>query len=68
MNQIIETKNKPRRKIVRDMNGQDCVRVYRNSPEDVVLQIRRKNDFIQIALMFDEAKEVADKLLAAIAE
>jgi hypothetical protein len=68
MNQIIQTRNKPRRKIVKEMDGQDCVRVYRNSPEDVVLQIRRKNDFIQIALMFDEAKEIADKLLTAIAE
>jgi hypothetical protein len=68
MNQIIQTRNKPRRKIVKEMDGQDCVRVYRNSPEDVVLQIRRKNDFIQIALMFDEAQEVANKLLAAIAE
>jgi hypothetical protein len=68
MNEIIETKNKPRRTIIKEMTEQNCVRVYRSSPQDVILQIRRKNDIVQIALMFDEAKEIADKLLAAIAE
>ena len=68
-NEMLATRNKPRRNVVReDLSGQDCLRVYRNSPEDVMLQMRRTKDYIGIALSFDEARALAAMLIAAAGE
>jgi hypothetical protein len=58
----ITPRSAPRRRIVKNMDAPDCVRVYRYSPEDIALQIRLKDQFVFQALSFAEAKE----LVAAI--
>lgn len=62
--QILDTQNKPRRNIAREpLTSPNCVRVWRNSPEDVMLQLRRTNDYICISLSFDEARQLAAMLI-----
>lgn len=69
MGQILATRCKPRRNIAReDLDSPNSVRVYRASPEDVMLQMRRVKDYIGIALTFDEARELAAMLIAACDE
>jgi hypothetical protein len=64
MSQIIPTRNKPRRTIVGDgMTAQNSIRVYRQSPGDVLLQIRRSKDIVSVALMFEEAWQLVDLLI-----
>lgn len=65
--QIVKTVNKPRRHMASDgmLSSPNSVRIYRNSPEDVMLQMRRTKDYIGIALTFVEAREVAARLIAA---
>lgn len=64
---IINTRNSPRRSIVgTDMTAKHCVRAYRSSPEDVLLQLRRSNDYVAVSLTFAEALELAEALKQAV--
>ena len=65
---VITTRNKPRRSIVKDMTAQNCVRAYRHSPEDIMLQVRRSNDYVGIALTFDEVRTLIVALEVALPE
>lgn len=67
-NFILALKNKIACHRVKDMNAQNCARAYRNSPEDVMLQLRRTNDYIGVALQFDEARRIGKALIAAADE
>lgn len=60
---IITTRNKPRRNIVTSLTAQNSVRVYRQSPEDIVLQIRRTADIVSVTLTFAEAWQLVDALI-----
>ena len=60
---ILQTINKPRLRQVKDMTGANSVRTYRNSPSDVALQIRLENRFVQVNVSFEEAKQLAAKLV-----
>src|SRR5216683_1990740 len=52
-NQILAVRCKPRRNVAREeLSSPNSVRVYRASPEDVILQLRRTKDYIGIALSF----------------
>ena len=63
---IFNTKNKPRRNVSRDvLTHQNTLRVFRSSPEDVHLQLRRVSDYVGISLSFAEARDVAAALLEA---
>ena len=66
--QIIQTRNKPRRNMASDgaLSSPNTVRVWRNSPEDVMLQLRRTKDYISIALTFEEARQIAAMLVEAV--
>jgi len=67
MPEVIATRSQPRRSIVgADMNAQNSVRVYRQSPEDVLLQIRRTRDYTSVSLTFDEAWDLVDALIDAL--
>jgi len=67
MPEVITTRNKPHRTIVgADMNSQNSVRVYRQSPEDVLLQIRHTKDIISVSLTFEEAWQLVDALIDAL--
>lgn len=67
-NFILALKNKITSRRVKDMNAQNCARAYRNSPEDVMLQLRRVTDYIGVALQFDEARRIGKALIAAADE
>jgi len=69
MAKIIATRHAPNRTIVRDgMTSQNAVRCYRNSPEDVMVQIRRIKEYVSVALTFDEAREFGQALIDAANE
>lgn len=57
-------RSKPRLNRVGGMNLQNAVRTYRASPEDVLLQIRLASQYVSVALTFDEARELAARLIA----
>lgn len=60
----IETKNKPRSKLVRDADpSSQCVRVYKASPEEVMLQLWSGNRYTLVALMPGEARAIAEQLV-----
>ncbi len=63
---IMYTLNRPRlrRSMVEDMQARYCVRVYRATPGDVVLQIRIKGVYATVSLTFAEARQLAARLLA----
>lgn len=62
----LETKNKPRSKLVREQAyGPGCVRVYRASTEDIMLQMWCPNGrYTLVALSPAEARAVAEELVA----
>jgi len=61
----IETRNKPRGKIVREGAPDDkCVRVYRNSPDDLILQIWNGKRYMLVVLYPQEARAIAAQLIA----
>jgi hypothetical protein len=67
--EIVFTTNKPRRHVVRWSNGPldspNSVRVYRESPESVMLQFRMTKEYAGVSLSFDEAREIAARLAQA---
>jgi len=69
---ILATRNKPRRNMYKHggleptMTYQNSVMVYRQSPEDILLQIRLTKDYVGISLTFDEAFKLIDALLDAL--
>lgn len=69
--EILTTRNAPHRNTVRKadtLSSPNSVRVYRYSPEGVMLQLRRTTDYVSVSLSFDEAKQLADMLTAAVAD
>jgi hypothetical protein len=50
------------------MTHQNAVRVYRQSPDTVVLQIRREKQVLTATLNFEQAAQVANGLLKAAKE
>ena len=65
-NQILTTRCKPRRNVAREeLSSPNSVRVYRASPEDVMLQLRRTKDYVGIALSFAECRALALMLVDA---
>ncbi len=61
----IVTKNKPRGKLVRAGSDSDafCVRAYRNSPSDLILQLWSGKRYMLVVLEQSEAQAVAQELL-----
>lgn len=67
--ELMFTRNAPRRNVVRKhdpLSSPNSVRVYRNSPEDVMLQLRRTMDYASVTLSFNEARQLAAMLLAVV--
>lgn len=60
------TRNPPRMRMVKHMEGQNSVRAYRDSPEGVHLQLRLTGRYVGVSLSFDEARELVTRLQAAI--
>ncbi len=60
------TKNKPRGKLVRAGSDSDafCVRVYRNSPDDLILQLWSGKRYMLVVLEQSEAQKIAQELWA----
>lgn len=59
----IETRSRPRSKLVRDADSAlHCVRVYKHSPEDLILQIWDGKRYMLVALFPEEAREIAGAL------
>lgn len=60
----LETKNKPRGKLVRAGSDSDsfCVRVYRNSPSDLILQLWSGKRYMLVVLERVEACAIAQEL------
>ena len=65
---VIKTSNLPRYTTPRGLHGhkEQCVRVFRSSPKDVMLQIRVNGRIIGVALMHDEARQVIEALQMAM--
>ena len=60
----LDTKNKPRGRLVREADpDEQCVRVYKNSPEDLMLQIWDGRRYLLVALYPQEARAIADALV-----
>jgi 23S rRNA A2030 N6-methylase RlmJ len=57
--------HKPRMRVVRDMNSQNCVRAYRSSPETVEIQIRLEGRFVNASLNLETAKALGAHLQTA---
>jgi hypothetical protein len=58
---VMPTRNKARRRVAirgKDMSSPNSVRVMRYA-EDVVLQLRRTGDYINLSLTFDETRQLA---------
>jgi hypothetical protein len=58
----IDTVNSPRSGFVRDTEPAACVRVYRNSPDTVVLQIWNGRRYLLVHLLPVEARGIALQL------
>jgi len=58
----IETVNSPRSSFVRDAEPAACVRVYRNTPDTVVLQIWNGRRYMLVQLLPVEARGIANQL------
>jgi hypothetical protein len=58
----IETRNKPRGHILRNSEGDFCVRVYKNDPTTINLQICAGKRWLLVSLSKDEAIEIADRM------
>jgi hypothetical protein len=63
----IQTRNAPRQTIIRSKDPDDqkayWVRAYRQSPEDVYLQLRWKGRYVGVSLTFDEARALGAHLI-----
>ena len=65
----LETRNVPRGRFVREQDpANKIVRVYRNSPEDLILQIWKGRSHLLVALDASEARFIAEALLATANE
>jgi hypothetical protein len=65
--ECLMTTNKPRIRIVgKALTAQNSVRAYRQSPEDICLQIRLETRFAQVSLTFEEAEALAKLLIDAV--
>jgi len=63
---VIPTRNNPREiRPGKQIEHPKSVRIFRSSPEEVSLQIRRKLQIIHVTLTQDEAWRVAEALLRA---
>ena len=61
----LKTRCMPRSKLVRDGDPTDrLVRVWKNSPEDLTLQIWSGKRYTLVNLYPDEARDIAAELLA----
>jgi hypothetical protein len=60
----LTTKNKPRGKLVREQDPDNqIVRVYKNSPHDLILQLWAGNRYMAVALEPAEARAIAEELV-----
>lgn len=65
----IETRNRPRGKLVREGDPDaKCVRVYRNSPDDLILQLWSGKRYMLVTLYPGEARSIAEQLVAVADE
>ena len=61
---VLDTQNRPRSKFVREQDpSNQKVRVYRNSPEDLILQLWNGRRYTLIALLPAEARAIAQALI-----
>jgi hypothetical protein len=61
----LETRNKPRGRLVREADPNvQCVRVYKNSPNDLMLQLWAGKRYMLVALSPQEARDIASELVA----
>jgi len=64
----IKTRNAPRLTIINgiDPDGRAAhwVRAYRQSPEDVYLQLRWKGRYVGVSLTFEEARQLGAHLIS----
>lgn len=63
---VIETRNRPRMQTARNMAHAHSVRVWRESPESIALQLRLKAQYVTVLLTFNEAKSIASALCRAL--
>jgi hypothetical protein len=60
--EIIVTRNTPR--VQNSKHAEPgCVRVYKQSPEDICLQIRGERRFASVSIFPDEARRIAELLI-----
>lgn len=60
----LETKNKPRGKLVREQDPNNkTVRVYKNSPYDINLQLWSGRSYMLVALEPAEARAIGEQLI-----
>jgi hypothetical protein len=64
----LETRNKPRGKLVRDADESTCVRIYKESPETLLLQIWAGKRYMAVSLLPQEARAIAEAIVAAADE
>lgn len=73
MDKLIKLRREPQRNFYyrdwKDMNEHAChVRVYKSTPEDVTLQLRREKDYITANLTVAQATELRDALTTILKE
>lgn len=62
---VLKTRNKPRSALVKGADPDDSVvRVYKSSPQDLILQLWSGRRYMLVALFPAEARTVAKELLA----
>lgn len=61
---VLETKNKPRGRLVREQDPDNkLVRVYKSSPEDLILQLWSGKRYMAVALEPAEARAIGEQLI-----
>ncbi len=63
---VINLRYEPRRNMIEPGNCPRAIRTYRESPETIIVQIRRQRDVTSASLRFDEARVLAAAILNAI--
>lgn len=65
--------NRPNTRLVRQVEGENSVRAYRESPDSVLVQFRAKTGtntsgtrIMNVSLSFEEARAFAARILAAV--
>jgi hypothetical protein len=61
----LETRNKPRGKLVREQDPHaHCVRIYPGSPDEIMLQLWSGKRYMLVALQPAEARAIGETLMS----